>query len=303
MVVEQIGQQRCEKIAIGRQGPAFFAPGVVCRMAGRRRRSARGGRVSVLDHDNCPGAERRAGSRIRLARKGWPVLRQDRRAGACARRSWRAWPPATGSSPRRICNRAMAIPWTRARATTRWQVSWLAGRRMGQGLPRPRVVPRLAQWLCPSHVDGHGLPHTHRLQLQGQPRIRNRPPALADTGPHRVPIQALADTSACTGQGIVPLPWRCVRSNRRPCQCPIQFVSVQRFVPAWRAGALQRDLGCYCLTQMQSIASPCHFPGLGKPIAHGIPALWLEKCFGDGPMFRNGLSIAGFLLILILENM
>ena len=35
--------------------------------------------------------------------------------------------------------RAMTIPWTVARATMRWQVSWLAGQGLMHGLPRPRM--------------------------------------------------------------------------------------------------------------------------------------------------------------------
>jgi hypothetical protein len=73
--------------------------------------------------------------------------------------------------------RALAIPWATARATRRRQVSWLAGRSLMHGLPRPRMSQRPAQWL-PAHPVGRRLMHrARRLQLQGQPRSWEQAPS------------------------------------------------------------------------------------------------------------------------------
>ena len=54
--------------------------------------------------------------------------------------------PAARSSLRRK-NRAPTIPWTKARATRRWQVSWLTGRCSTYGLPGSWPMWRPIQWL------------------------------------------------------------------------------------------------------------------------------------------------------------
>lgn len=56
--------------------------------------------------------------------------------------------PAARSSLRRK-NRAPTIPWAKARATRRWQVSWLTGRRSTYGLPGSLPMWWLIQWLHP----------------------------------------------------------------------------------------------------------------------------------------------------------
>jgi len=47
---------------------------------------------------------------------------------------------ASGFVAQTESNRAMTIPWIAARATTRWQVSWLAGHHAVQSLPGPRRI-------------------------------------------------------------------------------------------------------------------------------------------------------------------
>src|SRR3546814_16235731 len=60
-------------------------------------------------------------------------------------------------------NRTVTIPWTKARATRRRQVSWLAGHRFVHSLPKPRMISRPAQWLHPSlfgmYADVHPARH------------------------------------------------------------------------------------------------------------------------------------------------
>jgi hypothetical protein len=65
-------------------------------------------------------------------------------------------------------NRATAIPWARARATSRWQVSWLTGRRSMRTFPGPGPSGCFRR-RKPAHL-------ARRLQLQGQPRLRAHAP-------------------------------------------------------------------------------------------------------------------------------
>src|SRR3546814_18776405 len=46
-------------------------------------------------------------------------------------------------------NRNVTIPWTKARATRRRQVSWLAGHSLLHSRPKPRMIYAPAQWLHP----------------------------------------------------------------------------------------------------------------------------------------------------------
>jgi len=89
--------------------------------------------------------------------------------------------------------RAMAIPWTAARATKRRQVSWLAGHSLMHGLPRPRFNKRKAQWLPPPE-GGSDVHRARRLQLQGQPRIRSsksRSSPCSRIKPSRAPARSV----------------------------------------------------------------------------------------------------------------
>src|SRR5690606_1291095 len=61
--------------------------------------------------------------------------------------------------------RASTIPWVRARATKRRQVSWLTGHRLMVGLPR-HVVHGTAQWL-PLLWTGEACPSRSPLTVAG----------------------------------------------------------------------------------------------------------------------------------------
>jgi hypothetical protein len=71
-------------------------------------------------------------------------------------------------------HRATAIPWARARATRRRQVSWLAGQSLMHAFPGFRTL-----MLRPSgcSLERSNVHRAHRLQLQGQPRLWEQAPA------------------------------------------------------------------------------------------------------------------------------
>jgi len=101
------------------------------------------------------------------------------------------------------------FPGPKQERPVRRQVSWLAG----QGLMH--AFPGLAFMPFPSGrpLPGKGHVHrAHRLQLQGQPRIRQVAP------PHRIPFQAPrgAPARVCrsAGFGARPLAWRAAIANR-----------------------------------------------------------------------------------------
>lgn len=84
----------------------------------------------------------------------------------------RSWPPAMRIVAQTETHRAMAIPWTQARATRRRQVSWLAGRRAVQSLPGSRLSWRLTQWPRPVRV-GRAAHVSHSpLTVAGTARFR-----------------------------------------------------------------------------------------------------------------------------------
>ena len=103
-----------------------------------------------------------------------PPLAADRRTALHAKKGGRLSPsaartvaPATLFVAQTEKYRASTIPWVRARATRRRQVSWLAGHSLMVGLPR-QWVHKAPPSGCPSFGRERRDHLAHRLQLQGQ---------------------------------------------------------------------------------------------------------------------------------------
>jgi hypothetical protein len=74
-------------------------------------------------------------------------------------------------------HRATAIPWARARATRRRQVSWLTGQRPMHGLPRHHAGSAFRPVAVFRDAPKDDVHRARRLQLQGQLWIWAKPPA------------------------------------------------------------------------------------------------------------------------------